>query len=66
MADLMLALKILWVAMILLLFAVAFLFLRGALSVERDARDSDKDCICKKTRFAVYANADCPIHGEPQ
>jgi hypothetical protein len=53
-----------WLVVIVVLVAVDALFLIGALSVEKAIPDKEDDCTCKQTRWTVYADIDCPIHGE--
>lgn len=59
--------EIIWIALIIALLIVAALFLMGAagiISVEKASPDDEKECICKRSKFAVYADINCPIHGE--
>lgn len=61
--------EVLLVAIIIVLVLVAAFFLIGAagiISVEKDSPEDNKDCICTQTKFAVYADINCPVHGERQ
>lgn len=59
----MMVFLIIWLLVILALVLVAVFFLRGAAAVEYDD-PGDERCICKRSRFTVWANINCPVHGE--
>lgn len=40
-----------------------FVYHFGFIAYENTALD-DPQCKCKQTRFAIWADRDCPIHGE--